>query len=109
MKRTFDRAFVVLGVLLVAGSTSPASARADIGALGAMGDSLSDEYFEETYSYAHNWVEQLVDYRGLDVGPTAAEAGQPGHLRLHRRHHPRRQLPLRRPWLLDLLRLRDWS
>jgi hypothetical protein len=33
------------------------SANAQIGALGVMGDSLSDEYFEETYgTYASNWV-----------------------------------------------------
>jgi lysophospholipase L1-like esterase len=44
-----------------------------------MGDSLSDEYFEETYgTYATNWVPQLVAYRGINVGLTAAAAGQPG-------------------------------
>jgi hypothetical protein len=44
-----------------------------------MGDSLSDEYEETSYgSYAENWVEQLVIYGGVDVGPTAAEAGEPG-------------------------------
>jgi lysophospholipase L1-like esterase len=53
--------------------------RGQIGALGVMGDSLSDEYSEETYgAYATNWVPQLVTYRGINVGPTAAEAGQPG-------------------------------
>jgi phospholipase/lecithinase/hemolysin len=47
--------------------------------LGAMGDSLSDEYAEEAYgSYAQNWVEQLVIHAGLDAGPTASEASQPG-------------------------------
>ena len=46
--------------------------------LAVMGDSLSDEYEEETYDYALNWVEQLVFYRGVDVGPTAEEAGQFG-------------------------------
>src|SRR5579863_3527445 len=55
------------------------SANAQIGALGVMGDSLSDEYFEETYgTYATNWVQQLVNYRSVNVGPTAAAAGQPG-------------------------------
>src|ERR1039458_3251664 len=55
------------------------SANAQIGALGVMGDSLSDEYFEESYgTYATNWVQQLVVYRGVNVGPTAAAAGQPG-------------------------------
>ena len=47
--------------------------------LGVMGDSLSDEYEETSYgSYAENWVEQLASYGGIDVGPTAAEAGEPG-------------------------------
>ena len=46
--------------------------------LGVMGDSLSDEYEEQSYgSYAENWVEQLSIYAGIDVGPTAAEAGEP--------------------------------
>ncbi|HVM60436.1 MAG TPA: SGNH/GDSL hydrolase family protein [Verrucomicrobiae bacterium] len=56
-----------------------ASVYAQIGALGVMGDSLSDEYFEESYGvYATNWVQQLVNYRSVNVGPTAAQAGQPG-------------------------------
>jgi lysophospholipase L1-like esterase len=36
--------------------------------IGVMGDSLSDEYAEESYSYAKNWVEQLAIYRGADFG-----------------------------------------
>ncbi len=47
--------------------------------LGAMGDSLTDEYAEETYSYAQNWTMQLVAFRGVDMGPTAAAASQPGN------------------------------
>jgi lysophospholipase L1-like esterase len=47
--------------------------------LGVMGDSLSDEYGEESYgSYAENWVEQLEIHAGIDLGPTASMAGQPG-------------------------------
>ena len=47
--------------------------------LGTMGNSLTDEYLEQPDgAYAENWVEQLVEYAGVDVGPTAAEAGQPG-------------------------------
>ena len=47
--------------------------------LGVVGDSLSDEYAEETYgSYAANWVEQLDQFAGVDTGPTAAASGQPG-------------------------------
>ncbi len=55
-----------------------APASGQVARLGAMGDSLTDEYAEESYSYAKNWLEQLRLYRGIDVGPTAAEAGQPG-------------------------------
>jgi lysophospholipase L1-like esterase len=51
---------------------------AQVSGVGAMGDSLSDEYLEDDYDYAYNWVEQLVIYRDADFGPTAAEAGQPG-------------------------------
>jgi hypothetical protein len=45
--------------------------------LGTMGDSLSDEYAEGDYSYALNWVQQLVLFRDIDAGPTATEADQP--------------------------------
>jgi len=58
--------------LLLVGPASAAS-------LGVMGDSLSDEYAEEGYgSYAENWVEQLELHAGIDLGPTASEAGEPG-------------------------------
>jgi lysophospholipase L1-like esterase len=64
----------VMGLLLL---TAPA--RAQISALGIMGDSLSDEYSEETYgTYATNWTMQLVAYRGVNIGSTAMAAGQPG-------------------------------
>ena len=47
--------------------------------LAVMGDSLSDEYGEASYGlYAVNWVEQLEIYAGIDLGPTASEAAQPG-------------------------------
>lgn len=52
--------------------------RAQVQALGVMGDSISDEYREETYSYALGWIEQLVVFRHVDVGLTASEAGQAG-------------------------------
>ncbi|MFT3684137.1 MAG: GC-type dockerin domain-anchored protein [Phycisphaerales bacterium] len=47
--------------------------------LGAIGDSLTDEYSDETFNYAANWVQQLVQFRSLDMGPTAAAAAQPGN------------------------------
>jgi lysophospholipase L1-like esterase len=63
---------LALGCLLLAGPAPAAS-------LGVMGDSLSDEYEEESYgSYAENWVEQLELHAGIDLGPTASEAGEPG-------------------------------
>ncbi len=40
-----------------------------IAGLGVAGDSWSDEYAIETYSYAQNWVELLRTQRGVDVGP----------------------------------------
>ena len=44
--------------------------------LGAIGDSLTDEYAEQGYgSYAMSWTELLVDLRGIDMGPTASQAG----------------------------------
>ena len=46
--------------------------------LGAVGDSLTDEYAEESYDYARSWTELLVEEAGLSFGPTAADAGQPG-------------------------------
>lgn len=54
------------------------SASAHAQTVGAMGDSLSDEYAEGSYSYAMNWVQQLAQFRGVDFGPTAAQAGAPG-------------------------------
>lgn len=68
-----------LPMLVLALLLPPVAVHAEIHALGAMGDSLSDEYAEESYAYAANWLEQLALYRGLDVGPTAAQAGQPGN------------------------------
>jgi len=47
-----------------------------LGKLGAMGDSLTDEYWDSGVStYASNWVSILVQFRGIDMGPTAAQAG----------------------------------
>jgi phospholipase/lecithinase/hemolysin len=57
------------------------TASAQVTRLGALGDSLTDEYSEETYSYAKNWTMQLVQYRGVDMGPTAAAGGTWGEPR----------------------------
>ena len=54
----------------------PATGWAALGKLGAMGDSLSDEYWDSGVStYATNWTSLLVMFRGIDMGPTAAQAG----------------------------------
>jgi len=51
-------------------------ARGGIGKLGAMGDSLTDEYWDSGFStYATNWTPLIVMFRGVDMGPTAAQAG----------------------------------
>ena len=44
--------------------------------LGAIGDSLTDEYAEQNYgTYSMSWSEILITQRGIDMGPTAADAG----------------------------------
>ncbi len=58
--------------------TLAAAAHGQVLKLGAMGDSLTDEYSEESYSYAMNWTMQVVQFRGVNMGPTAAAASQPG-------------------------------
>jgi hypothetical protein len=40
-----------------------------IAGLGIAGDSLSDEYAVESYSYARNWDELLADEQGINLGP----------------------------------------
>jgi phospholipase/lecithinase/hemolysin len=70
--RRIPMSLAVLSLLMAC-----AAARAQL-VMGAVGDSLSDEYFEETYSYARNWVSHLAVSRGVSFGPTAAAGGQPG-------------------------------
>ncbi len=67
------------GVLLLASLLSGRTLTAQpIDRLGAIGDSLTDEYLEDSYDYARAWTEILVDERGITFGPTAVQAGQPG-------------------------------
>lgn len=54
-------------------------ATAQVRLLGGIGDSLTDEYAEETYNYASNWTMQLVQHRGVPMGLTASQAGQSGN------------------------------
>ncbi len=70
----FRRAVAAFAVVLC-GSTG---AMAQPWSLGAIGDSLTDEYFEQTYTYAKNWTVLMVQQRGVNMGPTAAAASQPG-------------------------------
>lgn len=83
--RPFDRvrsrppgsiADVLLAGLLVAIAFAHPS-HAQTVRIGGMGDSLTDEYAEGDYSYALNWVQQLVMFRSIDAGPTAEDADAP--------------------------------
>jgi len=67
------------GLLLLAACVGTLTANAEPRLkLGVLGDSLSDEYFEDsTRAYAQNWLQQLAAARMVDPGPTAAAAGQP--------------------------------
>ncbi len=70
--RRFTKLLCFLLLVLV----SSMNAVAAMGRLGAMGDSLTDEYWDSGVStYASNWVSILVQFRGIDMGPTAAQAG----------------------------------
>ncbi len=69
------RAIAACVLPAVALAALPALAQ-PIGRLGAIGDSLSDEYLEQNYgAYAESWTEILSKLRGVDFGPTAADAG----------------------------------
>ena len=61
------------GILVLAASLASGAEPQIV--LGVVGDSLSDEYAEDDYPYARNWVEQLAEAGITDVGRTAAEAG----------------------------------
>ena len=47
------------------------------GGFGVIGDSLSDEYQHETYSYARNWVELLASESHFDLGRHETSSGNP--------------------------------
>jgi lysophospholipase L1-like esterase len=72
--RSCDRLFT-LSLLFVA-LFWPCLGRAAFGKLGAMGDSLTDEYWDSgVASFATNWPGLFVMFRGVNMGPTAAQAG----------------------------------
>jgi lysophospholipase L1-like esterase len=67
---------LLLLFLLVITAVRPISSAGAFGRLGAMGDSLSDEYWDSgVATYATNWTILLSTFRGVDMGPTAAQAG----------------------------------
>jgi lysophospholipase L1-like esterase len=68
---------LLLSLALALGAAWPARGQ-PVGKLGVMGDSLSNEYAEGTAPYARSWPELLALYRGINLGPTAAEAGVGG-------------------------------
>jgi lysophospholipase L1-like esterase len=72
-RRSFLGKSAIAAVLLI----FPLSyAEAALIKLGAMGESFSDEYWDSGVStFASNWVSQLAAFRGIDFGPTAAQAG----------------------------------
>src|SRR5882724_4000489 len=66
----------LLPLLFLSAVIPTATVRAALGKLGAMGDSLTDEYWDSGVStYATNWTGLLVQFRQIDMGPTAAQAG----------------------------------
>lgn len=68
--------WATLFLLALAAIFPSATASATLGKLGAMGDSLTDEYWDSGVStYATNWASLVVLFRGVDMGPTAAQAG----------------------------------
>jgi hypothetical protein len=61
---------LLTGLLVVLATTEARAVK-----IGVMGSSISDEYSEESYSYATNWTMQLVDHRGVDMGTYGSWGG----------------------------------
>lgn len=73
------RSLGVLALAAAAAGLAPSAGAQPLDRLGAIGDSLTDEYDDQDFgAYARNWLELLVEQRGVEVGPTAAQAGEPG-------------------------------
>ncbi len=67
-----------VGILVLA--MTAATTRADgLGGVGALGDSITDEYqFEPGRGHARNWLELLAEHRGVDFGAfSEASRGEP--------------------------------
>jgi lysophospholipase L1-like esterase len=72
---THRRSRLAAAALFLALSSSALAQQFGITRLAAIGDSLTDEYFEDGYGYARSWAQQLVEFRNISMGPTAAQAG----------------------------------
>ncbi|GEM_PF-896108 len=69
---------VLTGVVLasVLAMAAPVLGQTGIVRFGTLGDSLTDEYFEQDYGgYARCWAQLLVEERSVPMGPTAVAAG----------------------------------
>jgi lysophospholipase L1-like esterase len=72
----FPGSWLQILAIALAALIPPTTTQAVLGKLGAMGDSLTDEYWDSgVASYATNWPGLVVLHRGVNMGPTAAQAG----------------------------------
>ncbi|MFC1795370.1 LamG-like jellyroll fold domain-containing protein [Planctomycetota bacterium] len=80
MKRLYicKRSFLLLGCIIVLTLVSDGITQNQLPGIGAMGDSLTDEYQTDEYLSGLCWVEQLVKSRGLDFGAfSSTSRGEP--------------------------------
>jgi hypothetical protein len=74
----FRYIFLLLGCIIVLTLVSDGIAQDQSPGIGAMGDSLTDEYQTDEYLQGLCWVEQLVKSRGLDFGTfSSVSRGEP--------------------------------
>ena len=64
----------IASLAVVVAALGGASAGASQLTIGALGDSLTDEYAYNGRGYAQNWVEQLVNDAGVNFGPLGTYA-----------------------------------
>lgn len=62
------RPFVPIVIVIACGLLIAPARAGLLDGLAAAGDSLTDEYEFQSYSYAHNWLEQLAVGRSLNFG-----------------------------------------
>jgi lysophospholipase L1-like esterase len=72
------RSILLLGCIIVTMLVSDGMAQNQLPGIGAMGDSLTDEYQADNYLSGLCWVEQLVKSRGLNFGAySSTSRGEP--------------------------------